>query len=139
MIVLDASLLVKLVVEEERSREARAFVRKEATLGEELVTVDVALAEVLNALWRHVTLIKDLSQALYEEAVQDLLKLWDKLEKLPSRDLALRAAELALKLGVTIYDALYLAAAAKHEARLATYDHAQAKAAEQAGVVIVIP
>ena len=50
MIVLDASFLVKLVVEEEGSKEARRLVRDWIGGGEVLATVDIALAEALRSI-----------------------------------------------------------------------------------------
>jgi predicted nucleic acid-binding protein len=123
MIVLDASFLVKLVIEEQSSTESRTFLKKALSLGEEAATVDIALAEVLNALWKHVTLIGDLGRDDYKNAVQDLLKLWPKLEIFSTYELAAEAAQIAFEDRITIYDALYITTALKLGAKLITFDN----------------
>ncbi|MGC8949045.1 MAG: type II toxin-antitoxin system VapC family toxin [Thermoprotei archaeon] len=123
MIVLDASFLVKLVIEEQSSTESRTFLKKALSLGEEAATVDIALAEVLNALWKHVTLIGDLGRDDYKNAVQDLLKLWSKLEIFSTYELAAEAAQIAFEDRITIYDALYITTALKLGAKLITFDN----------------
>ena len=122
MIVLDASFLVKLVIEEQSSTESRSFLKKALSLGEEAATVDIALAEVLNALWKHVTLIKDLDRDDYRNAVQDFLKLWSKLEVFSTYELASEATQIAFEDRITIYDALYITTALKLGAKLITFD-----------------
>ncbi|MGB9728635.1 MAG: type II toxin-antitoxin system VapC family toxin [Thermoprotei archaeon] len=123
MIVLDASFLVKLVIEEQSSTESRTFLKKALSLGEEAATVDIALAEVLNVLWKHVTLIGDLGRDDYKNAVQDLLKLWPKLEIFSTYELAAEAAQIAFEDRITIYDALYITTALKLGAKLITFDN----------------
>lgn len=64
--VLDANILVKLVIEETHSKSVERIV-KELSLKAPPYTVDIALSEDLNAIWKHVTVHKYLS---YDEAVE---------------------------------------------------------------------
>ncbi len=76
MIVLDASFIVKLVVEEEGSREAENLVERWLRSGEKLATVDIALAESCNALWKHHVIHRDLDVEEFKAALEDLGRLW---------------------------------------------------------------
>ena len=136
MIVLDASFLVKLVVEEEGSREARRLVREWVGGGEVLATVDIALAEALNAVWKHYRVIGDLDRDEAVEAAEDLLKVWGKLTVYQSYSVAEEAFQLALKEGVAVYDALYLQLALAERAGLATFDEKLARLAASRGVQV---
>jgi len=131
MIILDASFIVKLFVEEQGSDLAEACLSKLLELGEEISTVDIALAETLNALWKHCTMIRDLEEGDFREAVSDLLNFWLKLEVISTQDLALDAAQLALENRITVYDALYIVATIRQKAGLATFDKRLREEAER--------
>ncbi|MEM2687631.1 MAG: type II toxin-antitoxin system VapC family toxin [Thermoproteota archaeon] len=55
-------------------------------------------------------------------AAEDLMQIYSRLVVLESRELHREALELALSLNVTVYDALYVAAARKSGAKLYTAD-----------------
>lgn len=135
MIILDASFIVKLILEEEESEEAWMFIEEVVKQGEELATMDIALAEVLNAIWKHYTLIKDIDRDVLDGAVSDLLLLWSKLSKIDSADTGEKAMYIAVNHDITIYDSLYLAASKKYGATLATYDDKQREKAN--GLLII--
>ena len=134
--MLDASFLVKLVVEEEGSAIARRLIRSWARAGEPLATVDIALPEALNALWKHCVKLGDLARSDAVEAAEDLLKLWRVLRVYPSHSLAAGALELAVDEGIPVYDALYLHLAESEGAGLATFDEKLAKIAAGRGVAV---
>ena len=134
MIVLDASFIVKLVLEEEGSETAATLLKEWILGGETIKTVDIALPETLNALWKHHIIIRDLGQDSLREAVRDLLMLWDKLSYTHSSELADDALDIAVKHGITIYDALYLALAQRHSASLATFDKKLKTTANKLGI-----
>ena len=125
MIILDASFLVKLILEEPYSHEAYDIIEGLLRRSEKLITVDIALPETLNALWKHHVILKDISEKTLMEAVSDLMELWSKLDKIHIEELVKEAVEIAIKYNITIYDSLYLAAADKYNAGLATYDERQ--------------
>jgi len=134
MIILDASFLVKLVLEEECSSEAENVLKSLIEAGERISTIDIALSEVLNALWKHYILIKDIDKGMLKGAVKDLLDLWEKIGKIHTGELATKALNLAMKHRVTVYDSLYIAAALKYRAGLATYDSKQREIAAKCNV-----
>jgi predicted nucleic acid-binding protein len=136
LIVLDASFLVKLVLEEMGSRRARELTRSWARGGETLATVDLALPEALNAIWKHAARIGDLSPHEAIESAGDLLRLWRMLKIYPSSDLAGEALRLALGEAVTVYDALYIQLAKSAGSSLATYDKKLAEAARRHGIPV---
>ncbi|MCD6592779.1 type II toxin-antitoxin system VapC family toxin, partial [Candidatus Bathyarchaeota archaeon] len=87
-----------------------------------LYTVDIALAESLNAIWKHTRIHRDLEMEEAESAIQDLTKIYDAMNILETRELSNEAAEISLTKGITIYDSLYIAAAMKLKATLYTAD-----------------
>jgi predicted nucleic acid-binding protein len=131
MIVLDASFLAKLVLEEKGSEKARRLVRLWAREGEILATIDLALPEALNVLWKHTKKIGDLDPDKAAESSEDLLKIWAKLKVYPSKEIAKEAIRLALEEEITIYDALYIQLAKTKRAALATFDKKEAAIAEK--------
>lgn len=120
--VLDSSILVKLVVTEVGSKEARKLIKSLLGEGCSLYTVDLALAEGLNALWKHVKLHGDLAEEEAGSTVQDLARIWDGLRVLTTRELSEEAVMIALGEGITVYDALYIGAAKRLGATLYTAD-----------------
>ena len=135
MIVLDASFLVKLVLEEEDSGSARSLVGSWARRGEVLIAPDLALPEALNAVWKHASKIGDLSEKEAIDSVEDLLRLWATLKVYPSKDIALEAFKLALRENITVYDALYIQLSRSTGSALATFDVKLSKVAAKHGIV----
>jgi len=135
-IVLDASALVKLVVEEPGSAEIRRIVREALARGSSINVPDIALAEALNALWKHRVLIQDLDEEGFRGAVKDLLALWRRLAVHRSESLAPRAVEIAVERRVTVYDALYLALAESTNSTLLTFDGELKGVARSIGVAV---
>lgn len=113
---------MKLVTAETGSKEARTSITDFLRKGYSLYSVDHALAESLNAIWKHVQIHGDLKTEDARSVVQDLTKVWDSLNVLSTRELSEEAVDMALTQDVTIYDSLYMAAARKLDARLYTAD-----------------
>ena len=84
--------------------------------------MDIALAESLNAIWKHVKIHKDLKAEDANSAIQDLTKIYDKLNILATRELSEETADIALTQNIPIYDSLYIAATRKIKATLYTAD-----------------
>ncbi|MCE4614422.1 MAG: type II toxin-antitoxin system VapC family toxin [Desulfurococcales archaeon] len=135
MIVLDASFLVKLVLEEKGSEKARELARSWASSGETLVTVDLALPEALNAVWRHALKIGDLDLDKAIDSAGDLLKIWSTLKVYSSTGVAGDAFRLALEEDVTVYDAIYIQLAKSIGAALSTFDGKLSGIAVKRGIV----
>ncbi|MEM2170062.1 MAG: type II toxin-antitoxin system VapC family toxin [Candidatus Bathyarchaeia archaeon] len=120
--MLDSNILVKLVVNEPGSSEVREHMEALLEGGFNLCTVDLALPEALNALWKHVKLEGDLDGDEAMNAAEDLMQVYSRLVVLEFKKLRREALELALSLNITVYDAIYVAAARKLGAKLYTAD-----------------
>ena len=114
-LVVDASVALKWVIEEEDSDLAEAIL----STGIALEAPDLLQVEVANALWRRLR-----GGASSEEqadrafvTLDGAIGLWH-----ADKPLARRALELASSLGHPIYDMLYLALAERRGARVITAD-----------------
>lgn len=134
MIVLDSSFLVKLVLEENDSAKARELARLWSATGDTLITLDIALPEALNAIWKHCLKIGDLTRSEALRATEDLLRVWKLLNIYSSRELAEEAFKLALEENITVYDALYIQLARSTRGSLATFDEKLSRIARKHGV-----
>lgn len=90
--------------------------------GYTLHTVDLALVEGLNVVWKHANVLKDLKAEEAGAAAEDLTKVYDGLNIVTAREIAQEAEQLALAQNITVYDALYIAAAQKLNGTLYTAD-----------------
>jgi predicted nucleic acid-binding protein len=123
-----------------------AFTRKEpgwerlAGVVKMCVTVDLAVKEVLNTIWRdyYVRRTISLDTAMRLQQVLSSMTGINILVE-PEDKYISRAFEIALKTGTTVYDALYIALAVEKNTPLVTLDEKQAKAAETLGVKTIIP
>ena len=129
MRVADSSALIKYFTREpgwERVREL---------LTEGVITLDLAIKEVANALWKMVVR----GEMGYDTALTIIRTLLEgAIPVVDERDYLARALELAAKHKVTVYDALFIALALEKSAELVTSDKLQAAAAEKAGVKVVV-
>ena len=138
MIIVDANVIVKLALEEMHSHEARKFIYKILLNGkEEITTVDIALAESLNALWKHNAVIKDLTNKKFELATNEILEFWGNLDKIPSDSIANEAIKVAQRCNLTIYDSLYAAASLQYKSPLFTFDRAVKEKAKRLGISLI--
>lgn len=134
MKVLDASFLVKLVLDERGSEVAADLIRGWLLEGEKISTVDLALSESVNVLWKRTFLTGELSESSCLEAAEDLLALIRRMDIHSSSKFIVDALNNALKHGITVYDSLYLALALKTGADLATFDDKLREVAMKVGV-----
>lgn len=114
-LVVDASVAFKWYVEEPQSDEARAILAS----NEPLIAPDILVAEVGNAAWLRLNRAQ-ISVAQAEELLAKLLAVFSTL--VPAADLIVRAVQIAAEIAHPVYDALYLAAAERWNARLVTAD-----------------
>lgn len=94
-----------------------------------LYTVDNALVECLNVIWKHATLLSDINLEDAKSAVEYLLKIYGRLNAVTVKDLAAETMAIAKSLKVPIYDALYIALAQRENSILFTSDKKLCKAA----------
>ncbi len=137
MIVVDASALAKYLLREEGWQLVRHYL-----LEEQCITVDHAVKEVLNAVWKAAVARRLIT-------VKEAVEKHDVLQRLigagvvavePEQVYISEAFRIALEKSITVYDALYIAQAIRRKARLLTADHAQASIAESLGVkAILVP
>jgi predicted nucleic acid-binding protein len=129
VIVVDSSVLVKYFSREPGWKQAEQLLKEGA------VTVELALKELANALWKKVlrgemdlqvaeTILRDLARG-------DVVKLLDQTQLLPD------ALRIAAAKRITVYDALFIAAAKKMGLPLATADKLQAEVSREAGIEAV--
>jgi predicted nucleic acid-binding protein len=135
MTVIDASGIVKLVLNEEGHKRAEEIFGKELSSKERVVTVNLALPESLNAIWKYYALRKELTASEFESAVDDVILIFNRLEKVSDNETARYASSLAAKHRISVYDAFYLAASFLSSSPLLTFDGALKKKAEQIGIV----
>jgi predicted nucleic acid-binding protein len=128
-IVLDASVVAKLLVEEPGSAEARALVAEMASAA----APDLLVAEVGNMLWRRVR-----AGTTPRDAVAELLRIVPAIvaDLHPLRPLGPAALRIAVQRDHPIYDCFYLALAQREGLPLATADRRLARLAEAEGVEV---
>lgn len=113
--VLDASVAIKVLVDEEGSEQARALMMS----GARFTAPEFVMAEIASTLLKHVRrrqLLRDYAEAALARSVG----LFDEL--VPTRRLAGRAFEIAADHGASAYDAMYVALAESRGLPLATAD-----------------
>ena len=126
MRVIDASVLIKYVTREEGWMRARRVIEEGAA------TVELALKELANALWK-----KASRGEVDAEHVEEILSASRSIVKLIDQGPILEdSLRIAIEHNVTVYDALYIAAALKERTSLATCDREQAKVAEALRVFV---
>jgi predicted nucleic acid-binding protein len=113
---------VKLVLHEADSQDARATVTNALKKGCKVHVVDVALAEGLSVIWKHVNVVKDLLAEEGMRATEDLMRVYDKLDIVSSREIAEEAVRIAFAQSITVFDALHVAAARELNGTLYTAD-----------------
>ncbi len=132
MIVIDTSSLIKYLLKEEGWKEVSEFLRNSS----DLVSLELALVEGANAVWKRYNLYKDISLETaqrildYLHATKGIILYENQLQYLSEGE------KIALEHRITVYDALYIAQALKY-GNLATSDEEQGKIAEKLGVEVV--
>jgi len=136
--VVDSSVFASILVKDEFYERAKTFVER---FSGSFLTLNLALIETANALWRHVYLLKRIPEDRYS-------RLRDKIRPLIYASADVRSAESlveealdnATRLGITIYDSLYVTLALKEGGRLVSFDEKLRKRLEEVGSnIIMVP
>ena len=131
MIVIDASAIAKYVLKEEHWEQVRDYLTAEPR------SLDLALAEVSNAIWKHQVIYRKISSSEATVLFKVLQKLGADVLILESFAGYLRGAtEIAVKEKLTIYDALYIVQAQRY-GHFVTSDDFQRKIAVKLGLEVV--
>ncbi|MGE5283083.1 MAG: type II toxin-antitoxin system VapC family toxin [Chloroflexota bacterium] len=135
-IVVDASVMVALYIEESLSEPARAALLRSREAGDDLHAPDLLLIECANAFWKRVNrgeLDRDSAMA----AIAALSKLED-LDRHPlDGQLIPPALSLAIAHSLTAYDAAYAALAVQLGGTVLSGDGRFVERASQAGLPVI--
>lgn len=130
MKLIDSSALVKYLSREE------GWEKVEEVMLEGVITTDLAIKELANALWRKV-LRGEMSCKTAMRIVRDIVEFKPFPIETQERYL-LDAFEIAVKNNITVYDALFMAIAKEKDLELVTCDDKQAEIAEKLGLKVVL-
>jgi len=130
--VIDSSAIAKFLLKEEGWLQVKGF------LLEKPYTLELAVKEVANAIWRRVMLLRDISVGKAFIILNDLLELKKYLLVVePQTPYLSQALKIAIENKVTVYDALFIAQALAKQAVLITSDEKQCKLAENLNIETV--
>ncbi|MEM1611181.1 MAG: type II toxin-antitoxin system VapC family toxin [Sulfolobales archaeon] len=110
MYLLDSSAIINLV----KRGELKVFARSH--------TLDLALYESLNAIWKEVYLVKNIKRETGLKLIEIISKIFSVIEVHTVRGFEKEIFELSLNEGLTIYDASYIYMAMKERLILVTDD-----------------
>jgi len=128
--VIDSSSLIKYFVREDGWENVRELML------EGVVSLDMAVKEVANALWRK-TLQGEMGYEIALKIIRDLAV--NKVIPLETEDKYVeKAIEIGVKSKITVYDALFIALAKELSLELITSDKKQAEAAIGNGVKTIL-
>ena len=116
-VVLDSSLIAAMFFKEDASIRAL-----DAAAKSDLITLDLAIAEVGNVAWKQVVLCgadKDQTLVAFKKC-QSFIS--DACELVRAEDLTIRAYNIAVETRTAFYDSLFLAAAEARQVPLLTLD-----------------
>ncbi len=108
--LFDASSIVNLV----KRGLAKVFIYGE--------TIDLALYEALNAIWKEYTLVKKIDKETALEYINILIDVFTAIEKVDIHGFEREVFDIASREKLTLYDASYLYIAIKHKLVLVTDD-----------------
>jgi predicted nucleic acid-binding protein len=117
-IVLDASVLASISFFQDILSERAA----DAIADVDLITVDIAIAEVGNVAWKRVVHFQEDSELTLIALEKCIAFIMEACNVINARDLVGDAYSIAVEHKVSFYDSLYIAAAKKERAPFLTLD-----------------
>lgn len=115
--VLDSSVIAAIFFQEPSSEKAA-----QAVENRELVTVDLARAEVANVAWKRVTLFNEDREITTKALQMSMEFIGTSCEVIPTRELVGESFQIALKNKISFYDALFVSASLREGVPLLTLD-----------------
>jgi predicted nucleic acid-binding protein len=116
-IVLDSSVIAPIFFPEEKTGQVMAMLEDK-----QFITVDLAYAEVSNVAWKRCMFSHENMKISREALTSCITFINDVCDVIPAKDLILDAFMDAHTYSITVYDALFLAAAQKYKVPLLTLD-----------------
>jgi predicted nucleic acid-binding protein len=134
--MVDASAGIKVLVNEDFSEEVQGwFERSVADSDDSLLVPDLFFIECANILWKKVRK-GEYDQAAALEDIADLRTLH--LSSTPTVDLMDSALQMALRFGITAYDACYVALAERNNIPMLTADKRLASALKDSACMVIL-
>jgi predicted nucleic acid-binding protein len=130
--VIDSSILAKYILKEKGWENIRDI------LIEKPYTLELAIKETVNAIWKRVYLLRDISIEKARILTEDLIVLSRNLRIEDQNKYLQKAIEISIKYGITIYDSLFIALAYMRKAELITSDKKQFEIAKKMGIKAVL-
>ncbi|QUH22605.1 type II toxin-antitoxin system VapC family toxin [Methanobacterium alkalithermotolerans] len=124
--VLDSSIIAAVFFQEKSSSKAEQIVSSS-----ELITLDLAMAEVSNVAWKRIKIFQDDPEIIYEALKNSVEFIKTACQVIRTEELIEDSFSIALNKNVTIYDALFLAASQKINVPLLTLDKRLAKTSQE--------
>ena len=130
MIVVDASSLAKYILREENWKEVRKHLENE-----DVFSLNLALAEISNAVWKHYTLHKKISRKAAKTVFDAIRILKDVVFFEPLENYLEEAMKISIEQKIPIYDSLYISQAINY-GKIITSDKLQAKIANEMDIKV---
>ncbi len=115
--VLDSSIIAAIFFKEKASQRA-----VDAVTHSELITVDLAMAEVSNVAWKKVIIFKEEEELMASALKKSIEFINTACEVINTIELADKAFQIALKEKISFYDSLFLSASHREKIPLLTLD-----------------
>jgi predicted nucleic acid-binding protein len=116
-IVSDSSVIAAIFFKEEASERASRVAEKF-----DIVTIDVAAAEIGNVAWKRVVFFNESRKNALEALKKSISFIMDVCDVINSHELLENGFEIAVAEKITFYDALFIAASEREKVPLLTLD-----------------
>ena len=116
-VVLDSSVIAAIFFKEQASERAERVAENH-----ELVTVDIAVAEVANVAWKRVAYFGESREVTLKALKRCTNFIINVCDIITSQELLESGFEIALANEITLYDALFVAASERERISLLTLD-----------------
>ncbi len=117
-------MIAAYLLEEHRRDEVYGVMKRSLDRGFRLLTIDLAYLEVANALWRACVLRRLIDEKAMKDSLNSLYGIPIESARQDS-GLVMRAVEMSLESGLSIYDSVYVTFAEREKADLYTFDEKQ--------------